>query len=195
MAWEYPPQPNKIELLKDAVDKITALSFLDRANLALVALHEKPACILEFQFPAHEEAGRDETQHDISLIEEMLDTLSIPYEKRETSDDEYISIEICAGNDPQHMQTLLQAGSEPLLLGKALGYPDTAVTAFAAGEWVNQDTLPDEIKNDDAMAFLNFRLSRDHWQDEFLEVKRRAELMRTTFPELYEKIVASKKKK
>ncbi len=191
---EHIPKPNEIEVLKQTIGKLVSLSFEDRANLALVVQGKKPASILEFQFPVHEESGRDDIQYDISLIEQTLDTLCIPYEKRETSDNEHMFIEICVGKDQEHLHALLDAGSDPRPLGRALGYPDTAADAHAMGGCIDLASLPKEVRDDDAMAFLNFRLSRGHWQEELKEVKKRAEVIRMTTPELYEKIVALNKK-
>jgi hypothetical protein len=86
---------------------------------------------------------------------------------------------ICAAN-PSH----------PRVIDLGLRLAD----AQAMGGCIDLASLPEEVRDDDAMAFLNFRLSRGHWQEELKEVKKRAEVIRMTTPELYEKIVALNKK-
>lgn len=87
--------------------------------------------------------------------------------------------------------------------GKLSGYPQTAIEAFVEaakrGEegWrellVYRDELPDEVKNQDFLAFAEFKLSKAHWQDELKTVKKWAEEIQRINPALYSRNVEAYK--
>ncbi len=78
--------------------------------------------------------------------------------------------------------------------GILMGYPETAVKAFVEKKYIRnvegEEKLSDEILNDPEHKFLNFRLSRDNWQEEFKTVKEWARVIKENAPELYEEILA-----
>ncbi|GEM_PF-3319501 len=85
--------------------------------------------------------------------------------------------------------------------GTLCGYPETAINAFVEAErggearlrkselLIRKEELPADTKNQEFMAFLNFRISRAHWREELEVVKRWSEEIRSIKPTLYEKIV------
>jgi len=70
-------------------------------------------------------------------------------------------------------------------IGLALGYPATAVEAFLEQDVKDTDDLPFNLKSSEAMDFLFFRLSKEHWTEEFETVKRWQEMIRDNFPNFY----------
>jgi hypothetical protein len=54
---------------------------------------------------------------------------------------------------------------------------------------IEKEELPKEIQDQDFMAFAQFRLSKNNWQEELLTAKKWAEVIKTTDPDLYRRIV------
>ena len=79
-------------------------------------------------------------------------------------------------------------------VGILLGYPKTAVKAFGEYKVIDVRTLPSSILKKPEMKFLHFRLSK-HWKTELRYVKRRAEIIKKTSPELYKQIAKKSLKK
>lgn len=79
-------------------------------------------------------------------------------------------------------------------IGYALGYPHTAVDAFVDPDQgsIEEDELPEEIQKSDELKFVNFILSRDHWQEELEYARQKAELVKEIAPEIYNRTVAKK---
>lgn len=85
--------------------------------------------------------------------------------------------------------------------GELSGYPKSAVDTYVGvvvekpdEEKVREkitfrDELPDEIRNQDFMAFVTFELSRDNWQEEIETPRQWAEEIQRIDPELYDRIV------
>ena len=54
--------------------------------------------------------------------------------------------------------------------------------------------LPKEIAEQDYIAFLKFVLSKENWQEELETVKKWAEAIKTTDPDLYKREVENYKR-
>ncbi len=98
-------------------------------------------------------------------------------------------------------------------MGKLLGYPDTAIDAFTKyiveseklkgvplknvrEKFMKEvSELPPRYQYDDSMAFFNFRLSKDHWKDEFVTMKDWANAIESFAPEYYAERVREYKEK
>lgn len=89
------------------------------------------------------------------------------------------------------------------LLGKLSGYPDSCIQAYqkyveagyrAEGILMELSDFPPDVREQDFMAFLQFRLSKDNWEKELETVKMWAEKIKTSAPKLYARIVERYKK-
>ena len=78
-----------------------------------------------------------------------------------------------------------------LRVGKFLGYPMSAVTAFANNESLNIHNLPKHITRNKLQKFLNFRLSKASRQ-EMKYVRDIARIIRRISPKLFNSIIAKK---
>ena len=82
-------------------------------------------------------------------------------------------------------------------LGTLFGFPPTAIEAYASsGEDKSKAEslmyffdLPLDVQKEDAVAFIWFRLSKEHWQEEMETVRRWAEAVKRRAPALYMRCV------
>lgn len=119
----------------------------------------------------------------------------------------YVSID---SNKAQRLSELMfpdsneQEAQRAEELGALLGFPPSASRAYSeamrigkivdpAGPLLLVDETPKEIQGASWLPFLGFRLSREHWKEEINTVKRWAETIRQSDPELYQYIIASEK--
>jgi len=171
----------------------------DRASLFLTAKGLKPATILELVFePGHQEYTENDYSADINNCEQMLRDLGLPYEPEHYNDDEDLERHIfLVGKDQQSLKDLATAEradnsdyySYGMALGKALGYPETAIIADATKSAMPISEYPPELLNDPSRKFCVFALSREHWQEEMEVVKQQAEFIKKEDPSLYNAIL------
>jgi hypothetical protein len=92
------------------------------------------------------------------------------------------------------------------IVGKLSGYPESAINAYMEAtqrvpygeklkEMMYSDSLPEEIREEDFAAFVQFFLSRKNWREEIKTVKKWAEEIKKTAPALYERIVKDYKER
>ncbi len=75
--------------------------------------------------------------------------------------------------------------------GLLVGYPITAVDAFLGNQpRIEHEDLPKEIQSSEYFHFLEFVLSKDHWQEEIETVKRQAEIVQKVAPAFYQNIIS-----
>ena len=76
-------------------------------------------------------------------------------------------------------------------MGLALGYPATAVEAFSKGQefLVKDEELPFDIRCSEAMDFSFFRLSKEHWAEEFETIKRWQGAIKDNFLGFYKQFI------
>lgn len=83
-------------------------------------------------------------------------------------------------------------------LGRLYGIPKTALEAFVEYDqqgglgsgkedlfFKDEETLPVEVREQEFMAFMEFQLSKDNWQDELETAKHWAEEIKKVSPKLY----------
>jgi len=84
-------------------------------------------------------------------------------------------------------------------LGNLYGFPQTAIEAYSIASepelenrfLVNMLELFSEVENEEFAAFLNFRLSKEHWREELNTVRVWAETVKRRAPQLYTRRVKS----
>jgi len=71
--------------------------------------------------------------------------------------------------------------------GLALGYPATAVEAFVnEAEPLNENSLPQEVKQSDAYLFCQYQLSKDNWRQELETAQEWAGFIEKTSLKIFE---------
>lgn len=176
----------------------------DRASLFLTAKGKKPAAILELFCMAGDGQGKDELGEDILDCRDILKDLELPYQEEDSIDeDDGVTMTLqrhlfLVGKDNESLEELVAArNADPAenyqsfgrRLGKALGYPETAIEADSSMSTLPISEYPQELLNDPAWRFCVFGLSRDHWKDEMDFVREQANFIKQEDPELYEAIV------
>jgi hypothetical protein len=107
------------------------------------------------------------------------------------SKDEKIAKEISVDfNLPNNPNPKIEAELERKK-GLSLGFPETAVDAWVSKDLIDQKELPEEMRNSLEYAFVDFRLSRNHWQEEFELVKERAHKIQELAPKIFESVIST----
>jgi hypothetical protein len=71
--------------------------------------------------------------------------------------------------------------------GLALGYPSTAVEAFInEAEPLDENFLPQEVKQSDAYLFCQYQLSENNWQEELKTAQEWADFIKKTSFNIFE---------
>ncbi len=204
---ESPISALEMELLGN-----TWINSHEKTGIVLVKLGLKPAANFSYLFYTdYEEYGPDFEDEYISSIKktkEILKKQRIPFMEKHTkfvnSAGEGAKNEFFIGNNWNELNELITASevdSSPeydFAMGTALGYPQTAIEAYSryiigsqSEQMLDNGELPEEVRNKEYMKYLNFRLSRDHWQEELEVVKQSAEAIKAHTPALYSQIVAA----
>jgi hypothetical protein len=96
-------------------------------------------------------------------------------------------LDTVTGLDDMHGENPLESDRQ---FGILMGYPKTAVEAFCSGNRENllplNFELPPEYR--DLEKFVQFRLSRDHWQEELEFVRGWLDEVRWRAPKLFARI-------
>lgn len=178
------------------------LTPLDKADIFLVYSGEKPAT--QQSFSTWEDYDPDYSYHSYRLItkgvKQAVKSIGLPFFVLRSDGNTTLII----GNSIQSADKLLKANIKSALnspeyykaLGLALGYPKTAVEAFARrfdgdDQTVHARAIP-ELQDDEVKNFIGFRLSSFHWRDEVEQVRKQAEVLRRRAPLLYREVVKPK---
>ena len=178
-----------------------------KMNLLLTVAGEKPA-FYEPGFIDYKEVNNKELEEKRENIEERMDRALSLLEKLElptiTGKDKIIDegeeigeeYWIIGGKDKKSLERLKEIHEQeaPDLeeLGKAFGFPETAARAFSKGQdfLAPVEEVDQRLENEEEglSNFLNFRLSKDHFDEELEFVKRRKKLIKKISPDLYKEI-------
>lgn len=181
--------------IKKLVRRGGLLADQEIADILLTAAGFKPAAIIELSYPPHETFSRKEFHKKISDLRKTFQKLGLssrlhinyPKDAREVTRYSYLA------KDRKKFKNIAAAEAERntrkrrLQLGALLGYPTTAIEAFANGKALHR--LPVIAAKRKESKFINFRLSR-HSKRELAYAKRRAELIKQIAPELYKRIAS-----
>ena len=181
----------------NSIENIEA-SLQDRINTILVQLGEKNT--------AEVELGRD---YEKSIKEEDSVKLSTDFENIcinngiffKKIEEKKIVPRYLISKDKEMLEECLDAFNfhNSKEIGLLFGYPKTAVEAYLKGEDYlipfNQENefISPKIMHQDYMKFLNFRLSKDHWEEELEIPKKYAEIIKTKSPYLYNQLMEKMK--
>lgn len=81
------------------------------------------------------------------------------------------------------------------LRGQLDGIPDTAIEAYlekeetGKKEIINVSELPPEIQKQDSVAFVQFKFSKDHWQEELKTGEKWVKTVKETSLKLYDEFI------
>lgn len=177
----------------------------DRASLFLTAKGKKPGTILELVSMVGDKDGADEMAEEVEECRSILEDLDLPYHEDESTDEDdgaTMTLQrhlFIVGKDEDSFRELLDAehadscdyASFGRRLGRALGYPETAVEADATKTTLHPNQYPSEIFTDPAWPFCVFAFSREHWREEMEFVREQANFINQEDPKLYEAITHS----
>ena len=186
--------------IKIELDDNKVFSFLNDYNkveIALTVLGLKPAFILEWwESIDKEELIKNESRE----LEGFLVSNSLVASSIFSLENDHVFCRIFCARDESQLSGLIDTeydeGDSKIIIkkkdkkrGVLLGYPATAVDAYVEDSCIEDDELPDYIRNSAEFKFLQNRLSRGSWQVELEEHKRRIEVLKSNFPKLYSRIV------
>lgn len=96
-------------------------------------------------------------------------------------------VRIWVGQNEALLDSLYSAwySGDAAATGRAYGYPETAVIAYAQRNRMPFEAIPNDIKSSPAYHFAGFRFSIDHWQDELAIGQTWANAVQAASPKLY----------
>lgn len=157
----------------------------DVADIALVAQGFKPAAMLEITYFKNSKITKREFSKQVNLLKKMLKNLNLQYKMRinyPMSKNELTQFSIIARNQ-KIIKKILVAEKEKnpvtrrLQIGQLMGYPKTAVNAFAKDKSITISDLPMSIQKNRNLKFLNFRLSKN-WRNEIKYLNKRVKILK-----------------
>lgn len=173
----------------------------EKAEILLVAQGIKPACIfsLEYLVGAEDYTGYAQEAFEWAHASTafMLEDFGLPYHEEQTHDEHSRYVGFLIGTDLEHLKKLTDVASvdadskDKAAIGKALGYPQTAIEAFVKGDSIGISDLPGAVRNSDAVKFLSFGLSRDHWKGELAQVSKQAQVVKKVSPAIYQQVIST----
>jgi hypothetical protein len=180
-----------LESFTDIVDPLSI------ADILLVSAGFKPAALVEI---SQNKNSKKDFQEKIKQLQKELVALSLKskiHPNYTRNSNVYTRHSIIAKNQ-KLIKVLARAEKEKnthkrrTKTGLLLGYPRTAVNAFANNQSLDLDALPKNIKNKTEFRFLNFRLSQKNWKEELIYLKKKVALIKKQYPNFYGKIKAGK---
>ncbi len=202
--WETVEAPlvNRLERLH--------LDTRQKAEILYVKAGLKPASWIKFDTSMNIPSDNPEpvefyTEEDIQEYYDFLKQLNLPFKilpRKIMPETQRISgvkteiarhqVETAVAHSPDDLDKLLMAipNMDHEKLGLALGYPPTAVKAFAENKGrANLYKLPKEVLLSDAFIFSHtLTYSEDNWQNEIQDGLRNAEFLKTVSPQIYNQI-------
>lgn len=175
------PQPEIIETEISAEKIIENLARVqnlkDQLALALLIKAEKPACVFNPQ---------------VQGVRQIVAMLNLPSQIR------LPDRSILVGRDPAALEQLLEAEDLPdtpemkdnhaKAMGRALGYPETAVQGWGDETFNWYTDLPEEIRASGILEVSNFGFSKDHWREELALLIKQVESVKDIAPQVYNRI-------
>lgn len=191
-----------LNLPATTIKKFVALSGVmsdhDKADVLLVWSGFKQVALVDISCQKNTK-GKVFTNR-IESLEKILRELSLkfklhvnyPKNTREVTRYSYIA------KTDRDLKSIMSADAEKnqkirrMKTGLLLGYPKSAVVAFANNKSVDAGKLPKRIFEGPIGAFLTFRLSKK-WRDELDYVKKYSQEIKKISPEIYKKIGQKKR--
>lgn len=186
----------------DAIEDLASIDYfpaIDKANIIAVLIENKPSMHTGF-FSESTEIGNEPSSVYLqkqSTFENILTNLNLSYKKQikrlERNVDgkpSYIEwVVYCIAKTLSTAVDLLNAreNNDEKREGMLLGFPATAVDAYVNDTMLSMDEAPTSTESisDEAMKFLNHRLSKHNWEDEINYLPTFAENIKNISPKIY----------
>ncbi|OGY97478.1 MAG: hypothetical protein A3A43_00545 [Candidatus Liptonbacteria bacterium RIFCSPLOWO2_01_FULL_56_20] len=182
------------------IKKLTGLTALlddqSIADILLVRSGFKPGALVEISYHPHSSVSQPEFHRAVNGLREILKKLRLYYKLHENypKTTRARTRYTCIARDKGTLKELVAALANKDVrkrrfeIGMLLGYPETAVAAFASNRPLDNRNLPRLVSIAKEFKFLNFRLSRN-WREELGYLRRRAKEIKRLSPELHARIL------
>ena len=166
------------------------LSPNDKADIMLLSSGVKKAAIISVLGSLKDRNDEARFERDTTRLQRILKNAHLPYDLSSHVDGTFITKSFDVGSNQTTIALLratkgMKSDERTVAEGQLFDYPETAIRGYVDHKRKDNTTLPEEIRKSDSMAFLNFRLSEDHWADEWKTVEARAEEVKAIAPEVY----------
>lgn len=178
------------------IDDENSFEFLtdyNRVEIALTLLGLKPAFVIAWWKPiAEENSIRSEARE----LEQFLLNNHLIAQSIFSIENQSIWCRFYCANDNKTLTRLIytefvegnpEAIAKDRERGILLGYADTAIDAYVNDKSISDDELPDVVKASPEFKFVGSKLSKQHWQTEFSQIKQNVNILKKSFPKLYER--------
>ena len=192
-----------------------SLSSQDRMNLILTHLGEKDCSTIEIDyFGKNPLDDIKKTEGEVDRLKEVLESSGLEFSILESEEEEdgfdQKEFKFLIGKDREKLDELQKAleDDDVETMGKLYGFPDSAVKAFAQGweegkigetmldekEWWKNLSIEDQEKltEEGTLNFRNFKFSKEHWEEELIELKGWQDIIKDKTPDLYQEIAEKK---
>lgn len=174
-------------------------SFTEKVPMLLAAMGEKPASLVCTGCDLNRWSSKEVFETESRVIVDTAEKLGLYVcvkDDVEPEDDAQgrrrMNRHFCLSRSEENANILNMAytiggrgsDADELILGKVLGFPDTAITAFVTGE----DLLrPKELPTDTPdLVFAQFMMSRSNFKQELLTVHGWSEAVKSASPAIYD---------
>jgi hypothetical protein len=184
---------SKAKLISGFLNLKKIFSDEDKLDILLVWNGFKSAALIEISFL--NSISKNSAKKKVQYLKHLLHRLGLRYRLRINylqREDEVTYYSFVA-KDTSTLKKLISAYAERdrkkriLKTGKILGYPSSAVRAFANRKSINIIDLPISIRKKAEFKFLNFRLS-PNWRKELLYVRKIMHELKKISPDFYKKM-------
>jgi hypothetical protein len=169
------------------------LSGNDKADIILLSEEKKKAAVISIIGHLRDDGTTEELfEQNVAHLQRILNDANLPNDLLRDRDGKFIDASFYVGSNMTtiaQLRALRDSGHDQrrtIAEGRLFGFPETAVEGYINGKRKDNKTLPEDVRMSDARAFLNFRLSEDHWADEWKTVEVRAKTIESLAPEIYE---------
>lgn len=190
------PESHRLAEIVAQIEQLDSIPDIEKVHILLIANGKKPAGIVDLYFePGHEEYSEEDYQHDIQALRSILEELEMTCHVETSTGELPHATTFTIAKDSEHLDSLekarqLKDEEGDIAVGRALGYPETAVQALAKGKAFVLTEIPESVSDNVAVKFLGFRMSRDQWQEEIEVGRQRAQAIKEIAPSLYDKIIS-----
>lgn len=198
--FNRPPQPISPENEKELVAKIEAIKTTDDTKADIVLLWKDLKKASDIIITGDSEMTEAEREVTCREAEDLFKKLGLSYVKNNREMVAALGIAEYIVSKNQTDMLLYQKAwnqdgdTEAKTLGNLLGFPDTAIEAYQAGEVLDESMLPEDVVSLDTRAFLWYKLSKDHWQEEIKTAEKWARQIQKTDSQLYTRLIERYKK-
>ncbi|GEM_PF-4780755 len=209
---EKDKNPENKNEIKEGDPKIEAL---EKANLSsetkrdilLILLEEKSVTriggAIDLESKSEKaEKRRQRIEHEIKEIKKVIKELDLPSEVMETQvkkEDKQTGrrVDILIGKNQESIERIKEINKNPTKTenereaGKLYGYPPTAVETYAKrGGLIDPEKDKEILREKEAGLenFVNFRLSKEHLEEEIEFIKKHKELIKEASPQIYKEL-------